>query len=103
MTKSTSSEVTGWMLLPALAIVLFAIPLPERVVENFYSRGFYRGWQGGLTSISNLAPFAVLDMLILGLVVLVVWRIARLVMVARDAGVVAAVWEGCRRLLRGVA
>jgi hypothetical protein len=101
--KPASSEVTGWLLLTAIAIVVFAVPLPERIVESFYSRGIYRGWQGGLTSISNLAPFALLDLFILGLVVLIVWRSARLVIVAREAGVLAALWEGVRRSLRAVA
>src|ERR1700730_189887 len=101
--KKAPSDVAGWLAVPVIALVLFAVPLPEQTIEDFYSRGFYRGVQRGVTSLSNLAPFALLDLFILGAVVLMVWRAARLWGVAREAGIVAAAWEGLRRLMRGVA
>jgi hypothetical protein len=102
MNKS-GSDVIGWLLLLGVAIVLFAVPLPPWMVENFYSRNIYHWSQSWITSLSNLAPFAILDLLILGVVVLVVWRVAALVRARRDTGAVAAIWEGARRLVRAAA
>src|SRR5690349_15402683 len=90
------------MVAPAVALVLFAVPLPQRMIESLYSRRLYWAWQRGVTSLSNLAPFALLDMFILCAVVWLVWRAVRLIRTAREAGALAAAWEGGRRLLRTV-
>jgi hypothetical protein len=101
--KKPPSHVTGWVVAPVIALVLFAAPLPAQTIESLYSRGFYRGLQAGVTSLSNLVPFALLDVFILGAVLFVVWRAARLWAVGREAGIGAAAWEGLRRLMRSVA
>ena len=95
-----NERVPGWLAAPIVAIVLFALPLPEWMVEDFYSRGIFFWWQAWLTSLSNLAPLAFLDVIVLGITVLCVWRVTRLVRAAKEEGILAAVWEGCRRLLR---
>ncbi len=101
--KNTTAGVPGWLTAPVIALVLFAMPLPAWMIESFYSRRTYRAWQTGVTSLSNLAPFALLDLFLLGTLVLLAWRAVRLIGVARDVGVVAAAGEGIRRLMRGVA
>jgi hypothetical protein len=55
------------------------------------------------TAITNLAPFAVLDALIVAAVIVTVFRGVRLWAVVRRWGVMVALWETMRRVLRGVA
>jgi hypothetical protein len=95
-----SGRIPGWLLAPLAAVVLFALPLPEWMVETFYSNGFYRYWQGWITSLSNLAPFAVLDVFILAATIGVIWRVTQLVHTAFERGVVTALAEGVQRTLR---
>ena len=49
-----------------LAVVAGLAPIDSRLVERWYSTGIYPVVQGVLTPISNLFPFAVLDVLLLG-------------------------------------
>ena len=63
--------VRGWLLAPFVALVLFLVPMPAWAVDEFYSRDLYPWLQRWMTALTNLAPFAVLDLLIviaLGLV-----------------------------------
>jgi uncharacterized protein DUF3810 len=53
--------------LPILAAVAVFAPLPSTAVERFYSRGVYPLLQNGLTWISSLVPFALLDLTLIGL------------------------------------
>jgi hypothetical protein len=54
------------------------LPLPPDMVERWYSTGVYPLLQRGVTSLSNLVPFALLDVLI------VVGPIAWVALAARD-------------------
>ncbi len=103
MKTKRGADVIGWLVAPLLALAALVIPLPERLVETFYSRRLYWWWQGFLTSLSNVAPFAWIDVLIVGLIVLVIWRAVRLRRTAAENGVGAAAWEAARRVVRGVA
>jgi hypothetical protein len=98
-----SARVIGWVVAPLVALGLLGLPLPAWVIDDFYSQRMYRWWQGGVTTVSNLVPFALLDVFILAAAALVVWRTARLVHVMTAQGVVPAIWEGTRRLMRGLA
>src|SRR5215467_11800915 len=60
----------------ALAAVAAAVPWPQTTVERWYSTGIYPVIQRPVTAASNLVPFAVADVAILG--ILIVW-LARLV------------------------
>jgi uncharacterized protein DUF3810 len=54
-----------WLLgatLIAGAIVALAVPLPASLIESHYSRGVYPSLQRLLTPLSNLVPFALLDL-----------------------------------------
>ncbi|ODS56189.1 MAG: hypothetical protein ABS36_07205 [Acidobacteria bacterium SCN 69-37] len=91
----------GWLVLSVLAAIVTLAPVPARVVETVYARGVYPWWQNGVTFASNLVPIALLDPMIVGLLILVVLR---LVFVWRGRrGLLPELWEGLRRLLRGVA
>jgi hypothetical protein len=69
----------------ALGVIFAALlglvaPLPPATVEGWYSRGLYPPLQRTLTAISNLVPFALLDLaalMALALWVMMVIRIAR--------------------------
>jgi hypothetical protein len=63
--------VIGRAAIVALAVIAAVAPLPPRAVERFYSIGVYSFLQRIATSISNLASFALLDVLIV--VVSVIW------------------------------
>jgi hypothetical protein len=57
------------------AVALALAPLPPPAVERFYSNGVFPPLQRSLTWLSNLAPFALFDLLLAGLLV---WWIASL-------------------------
>lgn len=62
-----------------LALALALVPLPAQWVERFYTNGFYLTLQSLITPVSNLAPFSIIDLLIVALVIgLPVWWIIRL-------------------------
>jgi hypothetical protein len=91
-----SEPVRWWIAAPVIAILLVVVPIPDWVVERFYSRGFFPYLQGFVTGLSNLVPLAILDLIILGAAILFVVRIVKLF----KAGVFAGAWEGFRRLVR---
>jgi hypothetical protein len=97
-----SARVRGWWAAGLGAIVVLVFPMPSSLVEEFYSRLIYRWVQSGVTAISNLVPFAILDALILVAIVAVVLRVLWLVHAAWQGGVVTALAEGARRLVRAV-
>src|SRR5262249_26221229 len=76
------------------------VPWPAWAIDRFYSRGFFRFFQGLVTWVSNLAPFAWIDLFLVTAFLLVAWRVVALARAARRAGVFAGVWEGARRLGR---
>ena len=60
----------------ALAAAAALFPLPPRMVDRFYSNSVYPRLQSGLTSLSNLVPLSLGDLMLSGLVVaLPVWWI----------------------------
>ncbi len=95
--------VSGWLAAALTAAVLFVLPLPPWVVETAYSRRIFYVWQTAVTWVSNLAPFAWIDLLIAAIAVLAMWRIVRLVRDARRTSVIGALWEGTQRLMRASA
>ena len=105
MTQSPepAPRIRWWAASVAIATALFLVPLPAWVVDEFYSRDLYRWLQVVVTSVSNLVPFAVLDLLIGAGVVLVAFRLWRLAARAWSGGIGSALWEGLRRTLRAVA
>jgi hypothetical protein len=96
-------RVRGWIAAVVTAAALALLPAPGWLVDGVYGRHVYPVLQSIATAITNLAPFAVLDALIIAAVIVIVFRCVRLWAVARRAGVMAAIWEAVRRLLRGVA
>ena len=57
------------MALVAVALCAALLPVPSSAIERFYSAGIYRVLQPALTTISNLVPFALFDLLVAGVVV----------------------------------
>jgi len=96
-------RVRWWLVAPIAAIVMFGVPVPAWLVETFYSRDAYPWLQRGLTSVSNLLPLAVIDVMFVAAAVALVWRLALLVGTARQRGFLISVWEAFRRLVRVVA
>ena len=60
--------------LPGVAALVALTPAPAAWVENMYSRDLYPMWQGPLTTVSNLVPVALLDVLLLGAIGCGGWR-----------------------------
>jgi hypothetical protein len=56
----------AWVAVFALATVMAAAPLPDALVERWYSTGLFPIVQRFLTPISNLIPFALFDALWMG-------------------------------------
>jgi hypothetical protein len=63
----------------ALAISLALIPLPPSLVERWYSKAIFPVEQSILTRISNGAPFALFDALLIVGIVWIGWRLVRAV------------------------
>src|SRR5687767_3449804 len=53
------------LLIVALAAAAAWMPTPPALVEQVYSTWAYAAWQGVLTGLSNRAPFALLDALVI--------------------------------------
>jgi len=66
-----------------LALAAGFAPINARFVERWYSTGLYPIIQRGLTPVSNLVPFALLDILAVGGVCLVLLALVRSVRLAR--------------------
>lgn len=81
----------------ALAAAAIVVPRPAALVERAYSQGVYPAIQAVLTSVSNALPFAVFDVAIVGLALLVVWWL-RAAWRDRRAGWWRATWTLTRRL-----
>ena len=79
--------VTGRRVIEAVlvltAVVCAVVPLPPALVERLYSTSIYPSIQRVVTPISNLLPFALLDVLIGTALVLTIVAIARAVRTAR--------------------
>ncbi|MEO7276105.1 MAG: DUF3810 family protein, partial [Vicinamibacterales bacterium] len=80
----------------AAALVGLVAPLPPALVEIWYSRGIYPSLQRTLTAVSNLVPFAWLDLA--ALVALGIWA-AMVVRMARSLRPVVALRTVAVRLV----
>jgi hypothetical protein len=94
------TDVPFWWGAWLIAVVLAAAPVPASMIDRFYARDAYPILQGVVTTMSNAVPFAVLDLLLLALVLLLVRWAVRGVRVARAGGVTIAVWDLFRRVVR---
>lgn len=88
---------------PLLALVLYVTPIPAWVIEDFYSRDMYPWLQNVFTGASDALPFALFDVILVLTVLLALRRVRRLYFVARQRGVIDALWELVRRVARGAA
>lgn len=69
--------------LVVIALIFAIVPVPEPLVERWFSIGVYPRLQHVMTPLANLVPFAWFDVLLLVVVVLVVRVIVRAVRQAR--------------------
>lgn len=95
-----AEPVRLWVVAPMLAAAVYFAPWPPWVVDQFYSRDMYPWLQAGFTSFTNILPFAFLDLLIALALVLVLFRLTKLFQVIRQRGVMDALWETFRRVVR---
>ena len=82
-----------------LAAALALAPLPPTLIETWFSTGLYPAVQGVMTPVSNLVPFAILDLLIAGALIAVIVALVRAVRSARRDHHLWPVVRVCRRLL----
>jgi hypothetical protein len=95
--------IRWWIVAPVLALVAAFAPVPAWVVDDFYSRDMYPWLQSIMTAGTNILPFALLDAILVGLLIAVLYRTYRLFHVARQRGIIDALWEAVRRIIRAVA
>ena len=60
-----------------LALAAAIVPLPLWAVERWYSTGLYPAFQPTVTRLTNQVPVAILDIGVAAVVVLGIWRFAR--------------------------
>jgi len=73
------------------ALVALMAPLPSSTIEAWYSRGLYPPLQRALTAMSNLAPFALLDVAALAALAAWVAVVVGILRTNRPAGALAAI------------
>ena len=88
------------LLAPIFAVAILFVPLPQWIIEDWYSQDMYPWLQNIFTTGTNFLPIALLDVLLVVIGLFTLFRIQRLFHVARQRGVIDAVWEGVRRLAR---
>jgi hypothetical protein len=98
-----SEHPRGWLFFLLVALAVLFTPVPPWAIDQFYSRAIYPTIQGWFTTATNLVPFTLLDFIIIATVFLTARSAVRLLSVARHVGVVDAIWEGSRRLVRAAA
>lgn len=87
---------------PLFALFVFFVPIPAWIVDDFYSRDMYPWFQGIVTTFTNVLPLAVIDVLLVLTIGLTLHRAWRLFHVMRQRGVIDAIWEAFRRIIRFV-
>lgn len=93
----------SWLLAALVAAALFVAPIPAWAVEEFYSRDLYPWLQTCLTTVSNLVPLAVIDVMIAGVAGIALVRLVLLGRVAYQQGTVRAAAELAKRVVRACA
>jgi Protein of unknown function (DUF3810) len=82
--KSVSAGTMARVVIVIVALVVALVRLPASFIERFYSNGIYPVFQSSLTPVTNLFPFAVVDVLSVALVVaLPAWWVVRIVRAGR--------------------
>lgn len=69
-----------------LAIGVAFVSIPQAAVERYYSNLAYPVWQRGATSATNLIPFALSDLLLVGAAVFLIIGMGRIVVRGRSRG-----------------
>lgn len=92
--------VRWWITAAVLLLIVVVVPIPAWVIDEFYSRDMYSWFQRIMTTATNILPFAVLDVILLLTTIGFLYRFVRLFHVARQRGLIDAIWEGFRRLVR---
>jgi len=87
---------------PVLAVLILLVPIPAWIIDDWYSRDMYPWFQNIVTTFTNVLPLAVIDLLLVLIVVLTLHRAWRLFHVMRQRGVIDALWEAVRRVVRFV-
>jgi hypothetical protein len=88
-------------ILPLVSLIAALVPWPPTLVESIYARGLYPRIQPVATTISNVVPFALLDVFVLGFLLVVVasaargWRPSRRPLPAAIAAGLSIVQLGC--------
>jgi hypothetical protein len=93
-------RVRGWWFVALLTVGIMAMPWPAWLIESLYSRGVYPRLQHVITGVSNQASLAIVDVLLAGVAVYLVWLLVRFVRRTRERSLLSATWELSRRLVR---
>ncbi|MDA1307893.1 MAG: DUF3810 family protein [Acidobacteria bacterium] len=94
------ARVRGWWGLPVLAVAVFVMPWPGLMVEQWYSRGLFPRMQALVTSVSNLTPFAWMDVGLVLVAVFLTTVVVRMVRPRDGRGRLGGLWDGVRRVVR---
>ena len=95
-----SGRVFGWVVLPVVALILMYAPVSESTINGWYALEIYPFLQTMITGATNFLPFAILDVLILATALMVLFGLLRTLRILSNQGVIEALWDGTRRLLR---
>lgn len=85
---------------PIVALLVYFVPVPAWIIDDWYSRDMYPWFQGIVTTFTNVLPLAMIDVLLLIIGGLTLHRAWRLFNVMRQRGIIDAIWECARRVIR---
>lgn len=72
VTRSRAIARWRWILIPFVAGTAALVPWPQTIVDRVYAAGLYPHLQPIVTGVTNLVPFAILDLLVAGAFAVVV-------------------------------
>ena len=82
--KGISAKTITKTIIVIVALVFALVRFPASFIERFYSNGIYPFFQSSLTPVTNLFPFAVVDVLYIALgIALPAWWITRIARAGR--------------------
>jgi len=96
----TAEPIRGWLFFLIIAAALLFVPLPAWVVDEYYARGIFPTLQSWLTTATNVIPFALLDVLFIVAIYFLLRGVMHFFSVAKHVGVMDALWEVTKRLIR---
>ena len=92
--------VPFWLGSLLIAMIAVVAPVPTMFIDRFYAVEYYPAVQSIITSMSNAVPLALLDLYLVAIALLLLRWIVKFFGMTRQHGIVDAIWDFIRRVIR---